>query len=476
MRLTGDPLYPFSHFSPIYNWIYPVTGRRFSATYAEGWLPIETGESDETAPPARARALYLHVPFCDTICTFCPLVKGPLTQAEQLETYVRAVLLEIALKGRIAALTRLPIRAIFFGGGTPSLLEPKQILSIGAALADAFDLSALEEFSVEMEAKSVTPDRVAAFRAIGVTHARFGIQTFDPQHRRSLNLTASLDQIAATAALLKASFPHASADMLYGLHGQSGDAFFADIEAATALGLDNLDFYPLNVFVVQKKLHRNYQGAAVEPLSGATKFHMTQALRVAMREKGFLPHNGHGFVRVPKAEAARDPVVTRRYAFKYHQHVYGPDDQDYIGIGNSALSYVAGHSFTNEMSRQRYVDDLLSHRRLSCGVVRHPAAVNASKAIAISLPYLGHVPLDQVRVEALPPGTLRRIEAAIDCGLVERDEKELRLTREGWHWYVNLMFYFAPPEEQAAIAGIVLRDAQGSLLPRGTIDRLTRVA
>ncbi|WP_051438786.1 coproporphyrinogen-III oxidase family protein [Ciceribacter selenitireducens] len=473
MRFTEDPVYPFSHFSPIYNWIYPVTGQRSAGVYEAGAMPL-AGDGERRS--GRARALYLHVPFCDTICTFCPLVKGPLADAEMLEVYVRAVIAEIALKGGIGELARLPIRAIFFGGGTPSLLQPAQILRIGVALAEAFDLSALEEFSVEMEAKSITPERVAAFRAIGVTHARFGIQTFSPRHRRSLNLTASIEQIGRAADLLRKSFPHASGDMLYGLHGQTGDEFVDDIEAVTGLGLDNIDFYPLNVFVVQKKLHRNYQGEAVEPLSGATKFHMTRALRELMRDKGFLPHNGHGFVRVPAEEAARNPVVTRRYAFKYHQHVYGPDDNEYIGIGNSALSYVGGRTLTNEMSRQRYVNDLLGRNRLAVDVVRHPPPVNASKAIAISLPYLGHLPLDRVRFEDLPDQTARQLGEAIDHGLVERDEDELRLTHAGWHWYVNLMFYFAPPGEQAAIAAIVMRDAEGSLLPKGTIDRLTRVA
>lgn len=470
MRLLHDSIHRFSHISPIYNWIYPIAGRRRAAHYS-GDLAALLGPARR--PTTRPRALYLHTPFCDTICSFCPLVKGPLTDSDALNLYVRAVLAEIALKGRDRELTRLPIRAIFFGGGTPSLLPPEHIRQIGAALRAAFDLTPLEEFSVEMEAKSITPERIDAFRAIGATHARFGAQTFSQRHRATLGLTATPAQLELAAQRLKATFPHASCDMLYGLHGQTGDEFVADIDAATALGLDNIDFYPLNIFVVQKKLHRGYRHAGLAPASGLSKLYMTQALRQIMRGKGYLPHNGHGFVRVPPAEAAANPVVTRRYAFKYHQHVYGAADDEYIGIGNSALSYIGGRTVGNEMSRQRYVDALLRQGSVPVSIVDHSPQVNAGKIVAISLPYLGHAAIDRIRWDDLPAETAALIAQAIDNGLIERDAHELRLTHEGWLWYVSLMFYLAPRDEQAAVAAIMMRDASGAYVSTQDIERLT---
>ena len=471
MRLLNDSVHHFSHVSPIYNWIYPVAGRRHAAVYA-GDLRRILGAAE---PASRPRALYLHVPFCETICRFCPLVKGPLADAGTLDRYVRGLLAEIAMKARDRELTRLPIRAMFFGGGTPSLLEPHHIEAIGRALHDAFDLGGLEEFSIEMEVKSVTTERAAAFRAIGVTHARFGAQTFQPRHREALHLTAGIDQIVGAAALLKTVFPHVSCDMLYGLHGETGDELVADIEAATSLGLDNVDLYPLNIFVVQRKLHRHYGEAALAPLSGLTKLYMTQAARAIMRGKGYLPHNGHGFVKVPAAEIEADPVVTRGYAFKYHQHVYGGADDEYIGIGNSAQSYIAGRTIANEPSRNRYVESVLDRGELPVSIVEHARELNASKILAIALPYLGRVDSDRVRWTELPPGTVERLDELIERGLVERVGREIRLTHDGWLWYVNLMFYLAPREEKAAVAGLMVRDTAGTHLGARNIERLTAV-
>lgn len=471
MRLLDHPVHRFSHISPVYNWIYPIAGRRRSAVYA-GDVCAMLGAAD---PSNRPRALYLHVPFCDTICRFCPLVKGPLTDPDALDLYARALVAEIAMKARDRELTRLPIRAMFFGGGTPSLLEPRHIAAIGRALHDAFDLGPLEEFSIEMEAKSITPERAAAFRAIGATHARFGAQTFQPRHRQALNLTAGVDQLERAAALLTSVFPHVSSDILYGLHGQTGDELVADIDAATSLGLDNLDLYPLNIFVVQRKLHRSYSEASLAPLSGRTKLYMTQAARAIMREKGYLPHNGHGFVKVPAAERDADPVVTRRYAFKYHQHVYGSDDDEYIGIGNSAQSFIAGRSIVNEASRGRYVEQVLGRRELVAGIVEHGREMNASKIVAIGLPYLGHIDADRVRWSELPTATVARLAELAAGGLLERDEREIRLTHAGWLWYVNLMFYLSPRDEQAALAGLMMRDGAGAHLPASNIEQLTAV-
>lgn len=473
MRLQSDPVHRFSHVSPIYNWIYPIAGARRSDQYS-GDVAATVGPLQ--LPSEHARALYLHVPFCDTICTFCPLVKGPLEGAEALDLYVRAVLAEIALKGRDRELTRLPIRAVFFGGGTPSLLQTHHIEQIGQALHDNFDLGPLEEFSVEMEAKSINSDNAEAFRAIGVTHARFGVQTFVPRQRQAFNLTASIEQIRGAAALLKTVFPHVSCDLLYGLHGQTADELLFDVDEVTNLGLNNVDLYPLNIFVVQKKLHRRYRQSNSQAVSGLTKLYMTRIVRQIMRTKGYLPHNGHGYVKASSEELESNPVVTRAYAFKYHQHVYGACDDEFIGIGNSALSYIDGRTVTNELSRDRYAKDILSTGCIPVSVVEHGRQVNAAKIIAIGLPYLGHIKQSSVSWKDLPDITERRLAALVAHGLIEWDDFEIKLTHDGWLWYVNLMFYLAPREEQAAIAAIVMREGHAAFLPRDEIEHLTMTA
>jgi anaerobilin synthase len=465
MKLEADSVRRFSHISPIYNWIYPGAGACRPAKYSGRIASLIPRAS---VSPCHARALYLHVPFCETICTFCPLVKGPLTQHAAIEAYVDALIAEISLKGCDPGLNRLPIRAIFFGGGTPSLLPPAQVVRIGKALRAAFNLDAVEEFSVEMELKSIASETVAAFKDIGVTHARFGMQTFSKRHRDAFNLTATLDDLHRALPLLNLWFPHVSCDMLYGLNGQTADEFLLDVESALSLGLRNLDFYPLNVFVTQKKLHRYYLEHAMPPISGMTKLYMGRVLRELMRSRGYLPHNGHGYAKVEEEELTRNPVVTRDYEFKYHQHVYGPDTAEYIGLGNSAQSYIAGVTVSNDPSRERYVKNLIETKSCNVSVIQHAPHLNAAKAIAIALPYLGHVPTSDIRWNDLSDETNERLNEAIRYGLIESVSNELQLTLEGWMWYVNLMYYLSPKEERAMIASLMLRGQEGRLERAGT--------
>lgn len=470
MRLQNSQTFPFTHISPIYNWIYPLSVSGKTVHY-DGRRIEDIVTPDPLA--GNTRAIYLHVPFCQTICSFCPLLKGPLGTEEALNTYVEALLSEIRWKGGDRELTRLPIRAIFFGGGTPSLLRPQHISAIGEALRDAFNLDALEEFSVEMEVKSICAGTLEAFQQIGVTHARFGLQTFSQHHRDALNLTASIDQLHNAAATLPIYFPHVSCDILYGLPGQTSKEFFQDISSAIDLGLNNLDFYPLNTVVAQRRMHRDYDRQKLRPLSEAAKLYMGRALRAIMNENSFFPHNGHGYVKLQHPSLTdKNMVVTDAYSFKYHEYVYGTLRDEYIGIGNGAQSYVAGNTIENISSRDQYVTDLLKNKKHSIRVKRHSNHVNAAKALAITLPYFGSVKQEMVDWGNIPEYVVLRLEELSRLGLISIGSSEIALTREGWHWYTNIMYYLCPDEERSVLHQLIFR-ADDRRLHSVDMDTLT---
>ncbi len=469
MKLRNDPAFPFTHVSPIYNWIYPLSWTGAPFRYAGQSIADAVGAD---GAGARSRALYLHVPFCETICSFCPLLKGPLPNSEALDVYVQALLAEIAWKGGDRELTRLPIRAIFFGGGTPSLLCPDHILAIGRALRSEFDLSAVEEFSVEMEVKSIAPAALEAFAQIGVTHARFGVQTFTIHHRNALHLTATLDQIYNAASVLPHYFRYVSCDILYGFNGQTSEEFFDDVELAVGLKLNNIEFYPLNTVVVQRRMHRNYERRGLRPLSAMSKLYMGRALRSILEDHSFLPHNGHGYVKVPNENLKRGTIVTDAYSFKYHQHVYGSCKDEFIGLGNGAQTYLAGHTIENNSSRERYVKSLLDDREHIVRLKRHPTHVNAAKSIAISLPYFGSISRASIDWEAIPPYLMSRLDDLCTHDLLSIDDNSISLTIEGWYWYTNIMYYLSPSEEQAELSKLIM-GAEERRLQSEPIDSLT---
>jgi oxygen-independent coproporphyrinogen-3 oxidase len=453
VALTENAALKFNSFVPIYNWIYPVSGSP-SSTFTGAAAPRVLGH----VPPATSRALYVHVPFCDTICSFCPFARTTRHGEDDVDAYVAALLEEIRLKGQIAALTSVPIGAVFFGGGTPSLLPGHHIVAIGEALARYFDLSECREYSFEFEVKSVDPERIDAARHIGVTHARFGAQTFSPRYRELFTLTATVDQIVTAAAALKQAFRVVSCDVLFGMNGQDEDDLLSDVQAAADLGLANLDFYPINNLVTQTRLTREFRNAGLPSTSGLTKHYMNILVREALRDRGFLPHNGHGYTRVGPEELSRSPVITDKYSFIYHEHILGFPDHDLLGFGVNAVSSFRGFATQNHVSRTRYIRSLASGL-IPMRVSEHSPSMDACRPVALALPYHGKIPRSWAEPARLPGGVRHRLAAAIAHGLIEVDDSFLSLTRVGWEWYSTLTHYLLPSRERKALQILLDRGA-----------------
>ena len=444
--LPGKSLVKFDRQFPIYNFFFPSQGKaRAQKPFAQVW--------EEAAHHVRSRALYFHTPFCDTICNFCPFTRGRYSSRAVIDEYVAALLAEIRLKADLVDLKQVPISAIFFGGGTPSLLDPEQIASIGEAIHRAFDLSRLREFSFEVEVKSLTPERAEAMREIGVTHPRFGLQTFSQKWRDLFDLTASLEHIHDAASLLKRRFPYQTFDILYGMSGQDEEELMADLQAAIALGTTNIDIYPIDNIVTQVGLHAKLAQAGAAPTSAMRKFAMNVLIDQTMRHAGFTPHNGHGYFRI--GDGASQAVVTQAYSFAYHEHVYGYHDHDLMGFGVNAISSTIGHVMTQTQSRKVY-RDALYEGRIPGEISMHDAALDYARPVVLRLPYHGRIDKHLVQWEAIHPEVSEKLERAKQEALVAEEGESLVLTKLGWYWYVNLMYFLMPQDDQRLMNGLVL--------------------
>jgi len=447
MHIQQTPEGPaFSEFLPVYNWFYPLSGTPLCGA-ADSEAVFERVASHDV----RSRAIYVHIPFCSSICTFCTFVKKTLRSEQEVGEYVDALTREIAIKARCSAMTDVPIRAIFFGGGTPSVLQPEQLHRIVVTIQEHFDLSCLTEFSVEMSPLDLTPEKLQAMREAGVTHARFGVQTFNPFYRQAFNLHSTIDQVHAAANELPKYFPRVSFDMLYGMHGQSADEFFADIQTAASLGPTNIAVYPINNSATQPRLDRTIAAAGRSATSSQTKYYMNMILREVMGTHQFLPHNGHEYVKCNAAECARNPVVTDTYSFVYHEHVYGYSSDELLGFGANAVSRIHGHIVDNTPSIREYVSGLTKDNRVRMRIRRHPSSYDAARGVVLRLPYHGRAQKCRILWSEIDPCVTDALERVIAAGFAHDTGDTIELTEYGWRWYVNLMYYLSPPDEKRII-------------------------
>jgi oxygen-independent coproporphyrinogen-3 oxidase len=189
--------------------------------------------------------LYLHVPFCSAICNYCNFNRG-LFDAGQKARYVAALQQEIATA---AGPLREPADTIYFGGGTPSLLEPAEVARIIDACRRGFDVPADAEITLEANPESVDDARLAAFRYAGVNRLSFGVQSFrDDELRRLSRLhTASRASLAVTEAR-RAGFDNLSLDLMMWLPEQGIDHWLQSVDAAIALAPEHVSLYLLEVY------------------------------------------------------------------------------------------------------------------------------------------------------------------------------------------------------------------------------------
>src|SRR2546422_2911989 len=219
--------------------------------------------------------LYVHVPFCSAICNYCNFNRG-LFDADLKTRYVEALVTEIGLLGPDSrACPELVLRqaqderrrvgpgrthgsfptslaaadTIYFGGGTPSRLEPDDIARIIAACDASFDVAAAQEVALEANPEPVTEARLAAFRDAGINRVSFGVQSFRDEELRRLARLHSADRArAAVAEARAAGFDNVSLDLMMWLPEQRVSEWLESVDAAITLAPEHLSLYLLEVY------------------------------------------------------------------------------------------------------------------------------------------------------------------------------------------------------------------------------------
>ncbi|MFE3878390.1 radical SAM family heme chaperone HemW [Kitasatospora sp. NPDC059146] len=217
---------------------------------SDGSLPAHalTGLGD------RPFGFYLHVPYCASRCGYCDFNTYTATELRSSgavasqETYADNVVAEIRLARRVLGETDLPVRTVFLGGGTPTLLPARDLVKMLAALREEFGLAPDAEVTTEANPESVDPAYLAELREGGYNRISFGMQSARPHVLRLLDRhhTPGRPEACVTEARA-AGFDHVNLDLIYGTPGESDDDWRASLDAAIGAGPDHVSAYSLIV-------------------------------------------------------------------------------------------------------------------------------------------------------------------------------------------------------------------------------------
>jgi len=293
--------------------------------------------------------LYVHIPFCSARCPYCDFATAPATTAFRAR-YLAALARELEREG--AALGRPRVRTLFFGGGTPSLLEPGEIASLARALCRSFDLRPRE---VTVEANPATLDRVRleAWRDLGLTRLSLGAQSLDPRGLRALGRTHQVADVAPAVAAARSVGADVSLDLMFGWPGQSEDGWRQELDLAIGLDVDHLSLYPLELHLEPEESVPNWPGAG------------WPALERWRRAASALQPDDDGVATLYEiAEATLERAVFRHYEIAnwarpgkrcLHNLTYWRNG-DWLGVGLGAHSHLAGARSRNPGALLEYVE------------------------------------------------------------------------------------------------------------------------
>ncbi len=279
--------------------------------------------------------LYLHVPFCATVCPYCDFAVLVGDRGRR-ERFVESLIDEVRLHGTDGSATLQGFDTIYFGGGTPSMLEPAQLELILTSLTAELAITADPWTFLEANPEDVTEERLSAWADLGVRTLSLGVQSFDPDELRFLGRShGSGEGSRAVELAMDAGFTSVSLDLIYGLPGQTEGAWRRTLETALALAPDHLSCYELTIHEGTAFGVRKRRGELIEMRDE------DQADRFLFTHR-FLAD--HGYPGYEVSNFARSEAHRSRHNQKYWDHT------PYLGLGPSAHSFAGRRRWWNQRS------------------------------------------------------------------------------------------------------------------------------
>ena len=356
--------------------------------------------------------LYVHVPFCASTCDFCAFYQTTPTR-EGVVSYLDAVRRELALVA-----WRRPVDTVFWGGGTPGLLSPDDLRTLGEIVLEACG-GQPKEWSVELAPASVTEARLAALKSAGVTRVSMGVQSFSPSLLDALGRQHTREQILRAYERVRAAgFASVNLDLMFALPGQDEAALVEDLRMAVSLAPDHLSTYCLT-FEEDTKLW-------VKLSQGKVKLDPEHEARLYGRAWDELAAAGYAQYEVSNFARPGHRCAHNLNTWRMHE---------WVGVGPSAAGQHGGLRGANPADLEKWVAQVARGERMTEDRVVLTPALLAEDALVFGLRLNEGVDLAEIRGRFSDTRGWEELETELgrleSAELLERSETAIRLTRAG---------------------------------------------
>lgn len=276
--------------------------------------------------------IYVHIPFCERKCNYCAFTS--FSSAENTrENYVD--ILDSEIKSRADG---RKINTIYFGGGTPSILSSSQIEKVSNVIKQNFDLSTLEEWTIEANPNSISEEFLKTCKKLGINRISIGVQSLSDTNLKKIGRLHTKDEAIEKIKLAKQYFENISVDIIVGLEGETGEVLCDYAKTLLSLGIKHISCYLLEVYK-NTKIFEMIEKKEYTPLDDDAQIDAFEKLSDFLQKNGMIRYEISNFA-FPGFESKHNLGYWTR--------------EEYFGFGISAHSFLGGERIENAKTLSDY--------------------------------------------------------------------------------------------------------------------------
>ncbi len=407
---------------------YP-TADRFMANESDAGLVSQL----RLRAPARPLSLYVHIPFCESVCYYCACNKVVTRDHRRSKPYLAALQREMAMYAALLGAAQ-ELTQIHLGGGTPTFLADDEIDGLMAAVRQCFQVRPDAEISIEVDPRTVTPQRLLHLARLGFSRISFGVQDFNPRVQAAVHRVQPHDEVCELMqAARDVGFASINVDLIYGLPQQTPASFAATIQQVVALRPDRVAMYAYahlpERFKPQRRIHADdlpTPDARIEMLSDAIDCFLMQ---------------GYDYIGMDHFALAGDALAVAKRQGRLHRNFQGYSTQpdcDLIGLGVSAIGQMRDGYTQNTKTLPEYLARVEGGALPVARGLMLDAHDRLCRQVIMAVMCQGRVEFDAIgRAHGLD---LRRhfsdewpaLERLAEQGLIKLSAAALQVTSTGW--------------------------------------------
>ena len=412
---------------------YPTADRFVEAFTASDYEQALQQRRSGAAALVLPLSLYVHIPFCESLCYYCACNKIITKHHDRAAEYLRYLSREVDLHTAQLGVGQT-VSQLHLGGGTPTFLSDVELRELMAMLRRSFTLAPGGEYSIEVDPRTIDASRLDTLAELGFNRLSFGVQDFDPAVQKAVHRVQPAEQVFALVEAARArGFESVNVDLIYGLPQQTPESFTRTLQQVTELRPDRIALYAYAHLPERFKPQRRI---ATTELPGA-------AAKLSMLSNSLATFMGAGYVYVGMDHFAlpNDALAIAKRQGRLHRNFQGYSTQpdcDLIALGVSSIGRIGATYSQNAKTLEEYYD-AIDHGRFA--VVRGLALSRddlVRRAVIMALMCQGEVLFESIDLAYLIDfrsyfaAEMESIQVLVEQGLVTVDDSGIQVTANGW--------------------------------------------